>query len=125
MSPITCTATFTPSGTDVAGTYTMAASYAGDGNYTSSSSAQVNNFVITKPTPVVTVTNVAPASELYGNGTQTVVTAQLTWVVGGVSPTGGLAFTSTAGGSYGTPSCRGEQSDHVHGGVHAGGGGPD
>ena len=43
---ITCTATYTPTNADVAGTYTETASFSGDTNYTASSSPETNNFTI-------------------------------------------------------------------------------
>ena len=69
-----------------------------------------------------------PATAIYGSLTPTAVTAQSGLAGGGVAPTGGLslAFTPTAGGSYGAPSCSGsQQSDHVHGDVYADGDGRD
>jgi len=109
-SPITCTATFTPTATDALGTYTMSASYAGDSNYSPASSPQTNNFSIGKQTPTVNVTSVSPASEAYGSGTTTTVTATLAWTGGGAAPTGRLTFGSTAGGSYGAAICTGASS---------------
>ena len=109
-SPITCTATFTPTATDALGTYTMSASYAGDTNYSPASSPQTNNFSIGKQTPTVNVTSVSPASEAYGSGTTTTVTATLAWTGGGAAPTGRLTFGSTAGGSYGAAICTGASS---------------
>ena len=56
-------------------------------------------------TVAVAVTSVSPASENYGSGAAATVTATLSWTGVGTAPTGGLSFNSTAGGSYGTPSC--------------------
>jgi hypothetical protein len=109
-SPITCTATFTPTATDAVAIYTLSASYVATANYNGSSSAQTNNFSIAAQTPTVTVTKVSPASEAYGSGTATVVTATLSWTGSGAAPTGGLTFASTAGGSYSAPSCTGTSS---------------
>jgi poly(3-hydroxybutyrate) depolymerase len=43
---MTCTATYTPTIADGAGSYTETASFGGDGNYNGSSSTQTNNFTI-------------------------------------------------------------------------------
>jgi hypothetical protein len=45
---LTCTASYTPTGSDTVGTYTETASFSGDSNYTGSSSPQTNNFSITQ-----------------------------------------------------------------------------
>ena len=55
----------------------------------------------------VTVTNVNPATENYGSGAATTVTAQLSWTGGGTAPTGGLTFGNNLSGSYGAASCAG------------------
>ncbi len=52
---ITCTNTYTPTATDVPGSYTESASFAGDSNYNTSSSSQTNNFTINQATSSVTV----------------------------------------------------------------------
>ncbi len=64
----TCTATFTPNASDVAGTYNETASYAGDTNYTSSTSPQTGNFSIGTATAATTV-NCVPSTTAYGVST--------------------------------------------------------
>jgi uncharacterized repeat protein (TIGR03803 family) len=62
---ITCTATYTPTSADAAGSYTESAVFSGDGNYTSSSSPQSGDFVINDASSTVTVaSNLNPS--LYG-----------------------------------------------------------
>jgi len=95
----TCTTSVLPGGAD-----TVTATYGGDSDHNggSGSVGQTVNLL----TPVVTVTSVSPASEGYGAGTPTVVSATLTWTGSGAAPTGGLTFKSTAAGSFaGSPSC--------------------
>ena len=106
-----CTQVFAPAAVDAPGTYTISASYPGDGNYAASSSTQTNNFSITQQTPTVSVTSVAPASEAYGSGTVVAVTGSLGWTGGGAAPTAlagtRLTFSSTAAGAFGPVSCKG------------------
>ena len=52
---LTCTATYTPSASDTVGSYTESATFSGDGNYTGSSSPQVNDFSITQATTTTSV----------------------------------------------------------------------
>jgi hypothetical protein len=54
---ITCTATYTPTSSDLEGFYTESAAFSGDGNYTSSSSAQTNNFTISQASAATVVTS--------------------------------------------------------------------
>ena len=54
---ITCASTYTPSGTDLPGSYTVAASFTGDSNYTGSNSPQTGNFTIAPATTTTTVTS--------------------------------------------------------------------
>ena len=61
---ITCTATYTPSGTDVPGNYTESAAFSGDSNYAASSSSQTNNFTINSATSTTSVTSSGPST--YG-----------------------------------------------------------
>jgi len=107
---IRCTQVFAPA-IDAPGTYTISASYAGDGNYAASSSTQTNNFSITQQTPTVNVTSVAPASEPYGSGTVVAVTGSLGWTGSGTGPTSSngprLTFSSTAAGRFGSVTCQG------------------
>jgi hypothetical protein len=94
-----CTTSALPGGSD-----TVTATYGGDGNHNGNSGTV--NQTVSQQAPVVTVTSVNPASEGYGAGTPTVVTATLTWTGGGATPTGALTFNSNAGGSFvGSPSC--------------------
>ena len=62
---MTCTNTYTPSGTDAPGSYSMTAAFAGDTNYTGSSSAQTNNFTINDASSTTVVTSSANPST-YG-----------------------------------------------------------
>src|SRR5208282_961831 len=72
---ITCTNTYTPSGTDVPGSYTMTAGFAGDTNYSASSSSQSNNFAINPASSTTLVTSgLSPSS--YGQ--QVTFTATIT-----------------------------------------------
>lgn len=54
---LTCTATYTPTSLDTVGAspYTESASFSGDGNYTGSSSTQIDNFTITQATATTSV----------------------------------------------------------------------
>ncbi|MFZ0480225.1 MAG: hypothetical protein WAL71_13870, partial [Terriglobales bacterium] len=54
---ITCTATYTPTNADVAGTYTETATFSGDTNYTASSSPETNNFTVGANATTTTVTS--------------------------------------------------------------------
>ena len=61
---ITCTATYTPTNADVAGTYTEKASFSGDTNYTASSSPETNNFTIGSNLSTTSVSSSGPST--YG-----------------------------------------------------------
>ena len=52
---LTCTATYTPTASDIVGTYTELATFSGDSNYSGSSSPQTNNFSITQATSTTSV----------------------------------------------------------------------
>jgi hypothetical protein len=54
---ITCTNTYTPSGSDAPGSYTFSAAFSGDTNYTGSSSSQTNNFAIGIASSTTSVTS--------------------------------------------------------------------
>jgi large repetitive protein len=54
---ITCTNTYTPTVADSVGSYTETATFAGDSNYSGSSSTQTNNFAITQATSSTSVTS--------------------------------------------------------------------
>ncbi len=104
---LSCSSTYTPSGTLAANTYPgyITASTTADGGYSGTGTLTVN-----QQTPTVAVTNVSVGSEAYGSGTATTVTATLSWGGSGVTPTGGLSFSSTAGGSFGPANCIGTTS---------------
>ena len=60
---ITCTATYTPTNLDVAGSYNETATFSGDTNYAGSTSPQTGNFTINSATSSTAVTSsVNPAS---------------------------------------------------------------
>jgi large repetitive protein len=61
-----CNGTYTPSGTEAMGTYTMSAAFSGDGNYSASSSTGTNNFTINTATSSTTVTSSGSPSS-YGS----------------------------------------------------------
>jgi len=76
---ITCTATYTPTAADNAGSYTETATFTGDSNYGGSSSTQNNNFTITQATSSTSVaSSVNPST--YGQS---------------------VTFTATIDGEYG------------------------
>ncbi len=62
---MTCTNTYTPSGTDAPGSYTMTAAFSGDSNYSASISSQTNNFTINDASSTTVVTSSANPST-YG-----------------------------------------------------------
>jgi uncharacterized repeat protein (TIGR02543 family) len=62
---LTCSASYTPTSADTVGSYTEAASFSGDSNYTGSSSAQTNNFSIAAAASSTSVTSNQNPS-LYG-----------------------------------------------------------
>jgi large repetitive protein len=110
---IGCTQVFAPAAVEAPGTYAMSASYAGDGNYSASSSTQTNDFSITQQTPTVSVTSVAPAAEAYGSGAVVAVTASLGWSGTRAVPTSSagtrLTFSSTAAGTFWPVTCEGPE----------------
>jgi hypothetical protein len=61
---ITCTATYTPTTADVAGSYTETASFSGDTNYAASSSTQTNNFTINPANSTTSISSSGPSN--YG-----------------------------------------------------------
>ncbi len=76
---ITCTNTYTPTSADTVGSYTESATFAGDSNYSGSSSTQTNNFTITQATSSTGVaSNLNPST--YGQA---------------------VTFTATIDGEYG------------------------
>ncbi|MGB9236651.1 MAG: Ig-like domain repeat protein, partial [Terriglobales bacterium] len=62
---MTCTGTYTPTVADTAGSYTETATFAGDSNYSGSSSAQTNNFTINQASATTVVTTSGSPS-IYG-----------------------------------------------------------
>jgi hypothetical protein len=117
---MTCTATYTPSTNDVAGTYTETATFSGDSNYSGSSSAQTGNFAITSAgagtitvsssgspsTYGASVTFTASIPGQYGAITHKgkvqsqTVTGTVTW-----SSNTGCGTTDVTAGTPGTASC--------------------
>src|SRR6202522_1712276 len=71
---LTCSATYTPSGTDAPGSYTFSAAFSGDTNYSSSSSSQTSNFTINSATSTTGVTS-SPNPSTYAQ--QVVFTATI------------------------------------------------
>jgi hypothetical protein len=62
---ITCTATYTPTNADTAGSYTETAAFAGDTRYTASTSPETNNFAISTATST-TGASCTPNPSSYG-----------------------------------------------------------
>jgi hypothetical protein len=112
-SPISCSATFTPTATDLGGSYNINIVFAGDTNNAGSSSSVTGNFIIS-PASFTTelMTNSAygtpptATTEQYGAMTPFSVYATLSPAT--AVPTGAdvVFTTSTAGiGSFSTPTC--------------------
>jgi hypothetical protein len=112
---ITCTATFTPAGTDAAGNYTETATFSGDANYSTSSSPETNNFTVNAATSSTAVSSSGPST--YGqpatftatitgeNGAvrgkvKRVVSGTVTW-----SDNTGCGTTAVTSGYPGTATC--------------------
>jgi uncharacterized repeat protein (TIGR03803 family) len=103
-SPMVCGAIFTPVSTDAVGTYTITSTYAGDNNYTSASSTQVNNIGIAVDIPAIRVT---PNSLNIPYSSTVAVTLTATFTGAGqhdAAPTGAVAF-STPTGAFSGQSC--------------------
>ena len=83
---ITCTATYTPTNADVAGTYTETAAFSGDANYSASSSPENNNFTITSNASTTTVTSGLNPSTYGGSVTFTATVTSDTGDVKGRKP---------------------------------------
>ncbi len=92
-SPITCTATFTPTAADAAGNYKINLSFSGDTNYSAAASTETANYVVTQATPTVSLSNISVA---YG------VTTGQTITVTATGDTGAVATFGTAGGVGGS-----------------------
>jgi hypothetical protein len=82
---VTCTATYTPTTADGAGSYTETAAFSGDTNYSASSSSQTNNFTINAATSSTTVGSSANPSNY---GTSVTFTATVTGANGAVRRNG-------------------------------------
>ena len=89
---ITCTNVYTPTGTEAAGTYTMAAAFSADTNYKHSSSAQSGNFIIT---PANCSGIFAPANNATLGGTS----ATFSWCATGGATAYWIDVGSTPGGN--------------------------
>ena len=108
-SPATCTASFTPTASDSAGSYSSSVSFSGDSNFNSTSSSTIaNDYIISKPTPTLTMTTpttAAPVTQSAGSLAAFNVTSTLAWT-GSTRPTpADVVFTSTAAGTFGTVTC--------------------
>jgi hypothetical protein len=108
-SPYVCTATFTPTSTDVPGNYAINLNFSGDTNYASSVSGQTQNYAISKqaPTPqFISPTDGSPVTQTYGSQSSTTVHARLLWIGNGAAPAvGDISFTTTDGGTFTSQSC--------------------
>jgi uncharacterized repeat protein (TIGR03803 family) len=71
---ISCSNTYTPSGNDVPGSYTMSASFSGDTNYSASGSAQTNNFFINS---AISTTSVSSSMNPSNSGQSVTFTASI------------------------------------------------
>ena len=104
---ITCTATYTPTNADVAGSYTETASFSGDTNYTASSSSETNNFTIGSNASTTTVTSGLNPSTYGGSVTFTATITSDTGDVKGrkagkkgirpMQPTGTVTWSANTG----------------------------
>ncbi|MFZ1918734.1 MAG: Ig-like domain repeat protein [Terriglobales bacterium] len=99
----TCTtssATHLPVGAD-----TVTATYSGDSNHGGSTGSVVQNVTGGIATSI-SVTNVSPASETYGQDAATTITAVLSWTGNGVAPTASdVTIGGNGNGTYGATSC--------------------
>ncbi len=91
---MTCTATYSPCGSDGAGNYTEAASFSGDSNYAPSSSSQTNNFAITTAT---TMTSVGTSGSPTTYGQSVTFTATINGQYGQVKGRGGWVKRNVSG----------------------------
>ena len=83
---ITCTATYTPTNADVAGTYTETATFSGDTNYAASSSPETNNFSIGSNASTTSVSSGLNPSTYGGSVTFTATITSDTGDVKGRKP---------------------------------------
>ena len=103
-SPIVCGAIFTLVSTDAVGTYTVTATYAGNNNYTSASSTQVNNLGIAADIPAI---KISPNSLNIPYSSTATVTLTATFTGAGqhdAVPAGAVTF-SAATGTFSGQSC--------------------
>jgi hypothetical protein len=110
---ITCTATYTPTNADVAGTYTETATFSGDSNYTASSSPETNNFSIGSNASTTSVSSGLNPSTYGGSVTFTATITSDTGDVKGrkpakkngmqpMQPTGTVTWSANTGCSAST-----------------------
>ena len=119
---LTCTATYSPNGADLPGSYTFSAAFAGDSNYNSSSSSQTGNFTINSATSTTSVSTSGSPSNFGQSVTFTatingengnvksgakankkkpqIVTGNVTW-----SANTGCGSTAVTSGNPGTATC--------------------
>jgi uncharacterized repeat protein (TIGR03803 family) len=92
-SPATCTAVFTPTATDVPGSYGFSVAFAGDSNYKPTSSSTISSdYIINLSAPSVAVT---PITSPYSSTAEVTVTATETGAAGTAS--GSVVTFGTAG----------------------------
>jgi hypothetical protein len=121
---MTCTNTFTPSALDVANVYTETAAFAGDANYSASSSPETNNFTINGATSTTVVTSsvnpsvyaqsvtftatiTGPTGSVRGKATPREITGTVTWSANtGCAP-------STVSGYPGVVTCTTSSATHL------------
>jgi hypothetical protein len=104
-----CTTTTLPQGTD-----TITATYSGDSNHSGStgtlSGGQVVNPVVTSTS--IAVTNVSPASEVYGADSAVTITAVLSWTGTGPTPTASdVTIGGTGPSGYSATTCGSPSGD--------------
>ncbi len=83
---ITCTAIYTPTNADGAGTYTETATFSGDANYSASTSPETGNFTLTGANSTTTVTSGLNPSTYGGSVTFTATITTDTGDVKGRKP---------------------------------------
>ena len=105
----TCTTSSLPVGTD-----TITATYSGDSSHSGSTGTLSGGQVVgSTTTTAISVTNVSPAAEDYGNNGTIQITAVLSWTGNGPAPTAGNVTIGGNGpsGTYGTTSCGAASGD--------------
>jgi hypothetical protein len=105
---VTCTTTALPTGPN-----TVAANYSGDIDHTGSSNTI--GQTVSQQITAITVSNVSPSSEGYGQDLPVTITAVLTWTGSGTPPmASGVSISANApGGSLGATSCGIPSSDSL------------